>query len=55
MQTFHPRETTSVPQRHLTSGSFTVRAKYADNITYASTAKGEINLTKTTVPVQLNA
>ena len=33
--------------------SFTVRAKYADDITYASTSKDEINLTKVTVPGQL--
>ena len=30
--------------------SFTVRAKYADDITCASTCKGEINRTKATVP-----
>ena len=35
--------------------SFTVRAKYADDITYASTSKDEINLTKVTVPGQLHA
>ena len=35
--------------------SFTMRAKYADDITYASTSKDEINLTKVTVPGQLHA
>ena len=35
--------------------SFTVGAKYADDITYASTSKDEINLTKVTVPGQLHA
>ena len=35
--------------------SFTVRAKYADDNTYASTSKDEINLTKVTVPGQLHA
>ena len=35
--------------------SFTVRAKYADDITYASTSKEEKNLTKVTVPGQLHA
>ena len=35
--------------------SFTVRAKYAYDITYASTSKDEINLTKVTVPGQLHA
>ena len=35
--------------------SFTVMAKYADDITYASTSKDEINLTKVTVPEQLHA
>ena len=32
-----------------------MRAKYADDITYASTSKDEINLTKVTVPGQLHA
>ena len=35
--------------------SFTVRAKYADDITYASTSKDGNNLTKVTVPGQLHA
>ena len=34
--------------------SFTVMAKYADDITYASTSRGEIDQTKATVPGQLN-